>query len=452
MKKARSKSKKVSMDKGNRNTKKGRVDNIPSSTKDDRVDNCIDNDDNGSMNKAMSSGNGKSMTPLEHLAKLSRRKVSVIPQWGWDPTHRARMRMVVRAAMDMQKMGIAMQLRMASPTQTNPAQLEDDDLSMIVAVGAGARQFEDAIKRSMKSFLNQSEIGLWIREQPGLNSGWLGGFTLAELPDVYDAGICLKCGIHLTRCPARLCGFPDAPDSEMRYFHPAPPEKKDGSQSQIRCEYDGQLMEPGTYRMHERKPSTFVQFAGLGTEPAWLCPKCRYLLRYNSSHKAWGHPNYTNLPEGVEPCQYRGWFWQESKDSEVPRLAFKATGGGTRKTMYDGDEILEALETRASPRSAQAGVKRPFKSLLRAKLLGKNGVFEAFNKAGHPKYRKIYLDYKNRVQQRDPHKSKGWIDNMAKRAVISRFLIDLFIKWRECEGLPCRPPYEEEKLGIVHHD
>jgi hypothetical protein len=41
-------------------------------------------------------------------------------------------------------------------------------------------------------------------------------------------------------------------------------------------------------------------------------------------------------------------------------------------------------------------------------------------------------------------------DLAGKRVAIKQFLITVYKVWRALEGLPIRPPYEEEKLGIVH--
>jgi len=42
--------------------------------------------------------------------------------------------------------------------------------------------------------------------------------------------------------------------------------------------------------------------------------------------------------------------------------------------------------------------------------------------------------------------------NMAMRYMIKEFLYDLWYVWRTLEGLPIRPRYSEEKLGIVHSE
>jgi hypothetical protein len=46
--------------------------------------------------------------------------------------------------------------------------------------------------------------------------------------------------------------------------------------------------------------------------------------------------------------------------------------------------------------------------------------------------------------------SDNHIKNMSIRYMLKIFLLDLWSKWRELEGLPVSSPYEEDKLGIVH--
>ena len=69
-------------------------------------------------------------------------------------------------------------------------------------------------------------------------------------------------------------------------------------------------------------------------------------------------------------------------------------------------------------------------------------------------YTKFYYGYKNRLEQEEGWKDKtpAHRDRAAKRYMIKMFLSDLYEKWRTLEGLEVRVPYEEEYLGIKHHD
>jgi hypothetical protein len=52
-----------------------------------------------------------------------------------------------------------------------------------------------------------------------------------------------------------------------------------------------------------------------------------------------------------------------------------------------------------------------------------------------------------KLKKRDKPACKGHIDAMAKRKAVKLFLSHLYVKWRELEGLPTRPPYVIEKMG-----
>ena len=52
-----------------------------------------------------------------------------------------------------------------------------------------------------------------------------------------------------------------------------------------------------------------------------------------------------------------------------------------------------------------------------------------------------------KLRKRAKPACKGHIDAMAKRKAVKLFLSHLYVKWREIEGLPIRPPYVVEKMG-----
>jgi len=93
-----------------------------------------------------------------------------------------------------------------------------------------------------------------------------------------------------------------------------------------------------------------------------------------------------------------------------------------------------------------------FNPFLKTKLVGVLG--SSFIKQSPDKcvYRKIYDDYKHRLEHMDAHKekSKGHRHNMAVRYMVKMFLVDLYNVWRRIEGLPVAPTYSEAKLGKVH--
>jgi len=94
-----------------------------------------------------------------------------------------------------------------------------------------------------------------------------------------------------------------------------------------------------------------------------------------------------------------------------------------------------------------------FNPFLKTKMVGVLGP--SFLRSGSP-YRNAYDGYKHRIESRpvQPDKeplSKLHIHRMAIRYMVRIFLIDLYKKWREIEGLPIAPSYEEAKLGMEPH-
>ena len=93
-----------------------------------------------------------------------------------------------------------------------------------------------------------------------------------------------------------------------------------------------------------------------------------------------------------------------------------------------------------------------FNPFVKTKLVGVLGSSFIKQSPDKCKYRKIYDDYKHRIENMDAHKekSKGHRHNMAVRYMIKMFLIDLYNEWRSIEGLPVAPTYTDAKLGKVH--
>lgn len=99
-----------------------------------------------------------------------------------------------------------------------------------------------------------------------------------------------------------------------------------------------------------------------------------------------------------------------------------------------------------------------FNPWLRSKLIGVLGSSFIKQSADLCRYRRVYDDYKHRLEQHamygvEVHKikgAKGHRHAMAIRYMVKMFLIDLYKAWRAMEGLPVHPPYHEAKLGLKH--
>jgi hypothetical protein len=117
------------------------------------------------------------------------------------------------------------------------------------------------------------------------------------------------------------------------------------------------------------------------------------------------------------------------------------------------------------PASRQGVTYNPF---LKTKLTGV--LAGSFLRSGSP-WRKAYDDYRHRLET-DPAREKvtsavwkkryaageevghlwtpGRINNAAKRYMVKQFLAELWLKWRELEGLPITPTYHEWRRGYGH--
>lgn len=93
-----------------------------------------------------------------------------------------------------------------------------------------------------------------------------------------------------------------------------------------------------------------------------------------------------------------------------------------------------------------------FNPFLKTKLVGVLGT--SFIRCGEGKYRTLYVNYKNRLDNHVHHreKSKMHKHRMAVRYMLRIFLQDLYAAWRPLEGLEVFPPYQVAKLGLSAHN
>ncbi|MGC8492051.1 MAG: transposase [Syntrophobacteraceae bacterium] len=91
-----------------------------------------------------------------------------------------------------------------------------------------------------------------------------------------------------------------------------------------------------------------------------------------------------------------------------------------------------------------------FNPFVKTKIMGV--LAPSFLRAKNEGYTTIYYDYRNRLLSHPDHasKTKGHQHNMALRYMIKIFLLDLWLKWRELEGLETHASYAEAKLGLKH--
>jgi len=102
----------------------------------------------------------------------------------------------------------------------------------------------------------------------------------------------------------------------------------------------------------------------------------------------------------------------------------------------------------------------PFNQKLRTALVGV--LADGFIKQQNYYCMTFYYPYKKRLELEESEVwhvgkqvawrdvSRGHRDRAAKRYMMKMFLKDLYVAWRELEGLPVRAPYQEEYLGHKH--
>ena len=172
-----------------------------------------------------------------------------------------------------------------------------------------------------------------------------------------------------------------------------------------------------------------------------------------------GYPIYSEFLEGVRGVgpAMAGVMLSEIDitKAEYPSSLHKYAGldvagdGQGRSRKKEHLEDSEYVDAEGEVKIKKGITFNPF---LKTKLVGVLGSSFVKQPADKCKYRKVYDDYKHRLEHMDAHKekSKGHRHNMAVRYMIKIFLIDLYNEWRSLEGLPVAPTYSEAKLGKVH--
>lgn len=163
-----------------------------------------------------------------------------------------------------------------------------------------------------------------------------------------------------------------------------------------------------------------------------------------------------------------GLVWGKKR---VPKKEYKSKMGkiiSKIKNVKNG-EIDYIIQTDAQiPGDRKTvGFLLPYNQNLKAFLLGVMAE-RGFKMQKNSYYYEYYLKYKTRKENSDrivenngkerkddgkswKDVSKGHRENAAKRYMVKMFLKDLYVAWRKIEGLPVRPPYDEEYLGKKHN-
>lgn len=131
-------------------------------------------------------------------------------------------------------------------------------------------------------------------------------------------------------------------------------------------------------------------------------------------------------------------------------LSVESDGRGTGR--YKEHLVDQTYLDKDGKEQTKKGIK--FNPFLKTKLVGVLASSFLKQPATECKYRKVYDDYKHRLENHESHKdkTKGHRHAMAMRYCIKIFLQDLWLAWRLIEDLPVTKPYHEAVLGHTHHE
>ena len=188
-------------------------------------------------------------------------------------------------------------------------------------------------------------------------------------------------------------------------------------------------------QMHPIWDGFFADIKGVGEETAAMC--IAYLDPYKARHVAnfW---SYCGL-NPVNRIKDDGTVVTEANSKKYTQEYEYTDAEGNTKTKK-GITYNPNLHTMLLGVTASC--------LLKANLRTDK---ETGYKIASGTYCNAYCDYKIRQMQKHPDYSALHIEKMSCRYMIRILIRDLWVAWRQIEGLPVTVPYEEEFLGRAPH-
>jgi len=168
------------------------------------------------------------------------------------------------------------------------------------------------------------------------------------------------------------------------------------------------------------------------------------------------HPMWEAFLEGVKGCGplMSAVILTEFDITKAPRISnFWSYAGldvaddGRGRGRYKEHLVDQEYTDADGKEQTKKGIT--FNPFLKTKLVGVLGSCLLKTKGT---YKEVYDNYKHRLENHATHKdkTKGHRHNMAVRYMVKMFVQDLWLKWREAEGLTITAPYSEAKLGMKH--
>jgi hypothetical protein len=169
---------------------------------------------------------------------------------------------------------------------------------------------------------------------------------------------------------------------------------------------------------------------------------------------------YFNINKATYPSQ----FWAfAGLDVGPPIDGFPLARCRRKEHLVEREYVDRHGETKTK-------MSTTFDPWVQSKLMG--ALSTSLIRQGSP-YRRFYDNYRHRIET-DPARTHGTLADKKKarkagesgehiwhplrihraslRYMTKQFVADFWRRWREVEGLPTRPTYQEEKLGHKHHD
>jgi hypothetical protein len=177
---------------------------------------------------------------------------------------------------------------------------------------------------------------------------------------------------------------------------------------------------------HEDTPSKMWAFAGLAPVACYRCKHCHKVVE----------------PDG-EAFKHIGGQERRGK-KKAP-----TNGKKPKPKKCRGPAVLGPEDVYKSGKAMRPvrGEKLKYNAWLRSKMCGV--LASCLLKAKSP-FRKHYDDYKHRKETAGWGVSDAHRHQAAMRYMVKMFLLDIWQRWREHEGLEVRPPYSEEYQGKKH--
>lgn len=180
--------------------------------------------------------------------------------------------------------------------------------------------------------------------------------------------------------------------------------------------------------------SALWQYCGMGTVHGYRCKAC---------HEYVGDAAHGDLVVEKEGQAPHAQILPPPSDIVHPKRKFPPCELGGKELHFNQMYISGRAQRPTK------GEKLSYNAFLRTKLLGVMG--DVMIKNGSDKYRKVYYDYKARLQNKPWGKSDAHRHMASKRYMVKIMMSDIWTLWRTFEKLPVKPSYNEAVLGHKHH-